>query len=264
MIARDTGGLDADGLVYDANWFCEECDTYYSWPVTPGLAANEDPLQTEMLAIIAEHDTKGCPGLTAENAPFVELPRDLYFKAEDHALKTPGIRKGQLDVIQNLRYSQLRRAMALLDDLGSALKVLKAFDQTGNIGNALGHIQTKSADLKNAVDVIVADVEDAEARHREAAVRAYRGASPTDSAAVVEPTPQAPAAADPAPKPGPHLVGPSAAAGSIIAAGLHGGIAAPGLASVHVFNPAASPKAELAAFDRVVAARAAMTPRIVR
>ena len=58
------------------------------------------------------------------------------------------------------------------------------------------------------------------------------GGAPEDPAAAVEPTPQAPAAADTsqAPKPGPHL------------------------ASVHVFDPAGSVRGQLAAFDRAATA----------
>jgi hypothetical protein len=229
-MARDMGGMDVDGDVYDASWYCEGCGVSYSWPVTPGLAPIEDPKQTEMLAIIAEHDSEGCPGLPAVPAPFVDLPRDLYFKAEDHARKNPGIREKELAIIQNQRFAQVRRASALLEDLGYALKALKAFDRTGNVGDALGHLQETALDFQKVIRNLVTDVEEAEDRHRQASVKAYReDSSPTNSAAVVEPPPTVPAAVDLTPKPGPHLT------------------------NVHVFDPQGSARAQLAAFDRATA-----------
>lgn|GEM_PF-4823551 len=66
MTWMDTGGLDPeDGLVYDARWGCDDCGLSYSWPVTPGLAPKEDPKQTQMLAIIAEHTPETCRGAQA-------------------------------------------------------------------------------------------------------------------------------------------------------------------------------------------------------
>lgn len=234
MIARDMGGLDVDGDVYDASWYCEGCGVSYSWPVTPGLAPMEDPKQTEMLAIIAQHDAEGCPGLStlAATSPYVDLPRDLYFKAEDHARKYPGIREKELAIIQNQRFAQVRRASALLEDLGYALKALKAFDHTGNVGNALGHLQETALDFQKVIRNLVTDVEEAEERHRDASLKAYReGSSPTNSAVAVEPSPTVPAAVDQpvalsVVKPGPHL------------------------AAVHVFDPDRSTKAQLEEFDR--------------
>jgi hypothetical protein len=61
MINRGNGGTDLEtDEQFDASFHCYDCDLYLSWPVTPGLAPNEDPLQTEMLALVAEHTPAAC------------------------------------------------------------------------------------------------------------------------------------------------------------------------------------------------------------
>lgn len=60
-IARDTGGFDAvTNELFDASFECFDCGLYYSWPVTPGLAPNADPKQTEMLALVKAHTPAVC------------------------------------------------------------------------------------------------------------------------------------------------------------------------------------------------------------
>lgn len=59
-IYYSTGGEDEDGVVGAAEWGCDECSTYYSWPVTPGLAPVDDPLQSDMRALVALHTPESC------------------------------------------------------------------------------------------------------------------------------------------------------------------------------------------------------------
>ncbi|NVM97799.1 hypothetical protein [Arthrobacter sp. SDTb3-6] len=59
-IYYDTGGIGDDAWLYPAEWGCDDCGLYYSWPVTPGLAPVDDPLQKDMLALIAQHTPESC------------------------------------------------------------------------------------------------------------------------------------------------------------------------------------------------------------
>lgn len=59
--SRGTGGIDAEtNELFDAHFECFDCGLYYSWPVTPGIAPNEDPLQTEMLVLVNGHTSAVC------------------------------------------------------------------------------------------------------------------------------------------------------------------------------------------------------------
>lgn len=79
-ISMDTGGLDEDGVLWDAQFHCGDCGLYYSWPVTPGLAPVKDPKQTEMLALVSKHTPAVCRAAQARNA--VELEKVLATEAE--------------------------------------------------------------------------------------------------------------------------------------------------------------------------------------
>lgn len=236
---RDTGGMDIDGEVYPASWYCEGCDVSYSWPVTPGLAAAVDPLQTEMLAIIAEHDAKGCPGRPdiRHNERLREFPKDLYLQAEDFAYGVTALSDSRLELVRNRRFADLRNLQARIADLLDASKAVRPFDRTGHAGSAAQHLDALAEDVHKKTQALAADVAAAEARFLACVDHSQSPCPPTppqSPAVAVEPPPTAPAAAGP--KPGPHL------------------------ASVAVFDPDASPGAQLAAFDR--AAKAGRADRL--
>lgn len=263
MTARfDTGDRDFDGSVYDASYECDDCGLSLSWPVTEGLPAAQDPVAAPMLAMIAEHDATGCPALKQERVR--QFPKDLYFNAEDHAIGPDALPESELAVIRNQRFASHRRLCTLLEDLQHAAKPLKAFDRNGNIGMAAANLLDTAVEAQKILRNLAQDIAEAEQRFRDASGADEESPAPPPApASVVEPSPQVPTDAGPKPKPGPHLVAASMASGSSMSvAGFHGGIAGPGMASVHVFNPDQSPAAQLSAFDRVIAARAANTRRI--
>lgn len=81
-ISRDTGGYDEDeDAVFPASFECHDCGLCYSWPVTPGLAPNDDPLQTEMLALVNAHTTAACRAAQASAA----IEREKVLAAEADA-----------------------------------------------------------------------------------------------------------------------------------------------------------------------------------
>lgn len=72
-VSWGTGGLDPGTLeLFDAHFECFDCGLFYSWPVTPGLAANVDPKQTEMLALARTHTAEACRTIRAV-APVMEI-----------------------------------------------------------------------------------------------------------------------------------------------------------------------------------------------
>ncbi|MCO4276105.1 hypothetical protein NG701_17020 [Pseudarthrobacter sp. HLT3-5] len=159
----------------------------------------------------------------------------------------------EVKIVQNKRFADSRRLHSQLEELTTALKAVKSFDPMGNAGFAALNLGDLALDVFKQIRNFAAEVADAETRYREINDQGEEPPTPPQSPAVaVEPSPTAPATAGP--KPGPGLIptvsgSPSMFAGS----GLPGsGI----FAGVTVFNPAASPTAELSAFDRVVAARA--------
>ncbi len=79
-IGRDTGGLDENGNLMMAGYECYDCGLSYSWPVTPGLAASEDPLQVEMLALVKAHTPAVCRA--AQAVAVHEQQRALSVEAE--------------------------------------------------------------------------------------------------------------------------------------------------------------------------------------
>lgn len=277
----DTGGTDFDGDVYDASFECDDCGLSLSWPVTEGLPAAQDPVAAPMLAMIAEHEDGGCPSQRVQQERLRQFPKDLYFNAEDHNVGPEALPGSERDVIRSRRLADYRRACTLLEDLQSAAKPLKAFDRNGNIGMAAANLMDTALEAQKVLRNLTLDIAEAEQRFREQSdieesptpPPAPVTAEPTPQAsavtgplpAVVELPPQAQATVGPKPKPGPHIVKKGDLIGhtGISAAGFHGGVAGPGMASVHIFNPDQSPVAQLSAFDRVIAARAANT-RFIR
>lgn len=128
-----------------------------------------------------------------------DLPRNLYFGAEDWLAAKPGITDQDLAHVRNQRHQLVGHVTHKAEKLLAAVRTLKDFDTTGNAGAALDHIEAIRDDLQKLTTNLVTDVEDAEARYDQ-------HATPETPAAAVEPTPQAPAAAGP--KPGPGLVKP--------------------------------------------------------
>lgn len=240
MSSYSTGGRDADGEMYPASFECDDCGLFLSWPVTEVLGggimpAAEDPTAQPMLAMIREHDGGGChidtdALATAQRPTAVSYPRHLYFGAEDRLLDGPQQLSEKYVPYERARRQKLvGNAISDAEQLITALKAIRSFDTKGNAHHALPQVADALADVVAHTRNLVEDVESSLARFTEFGCPPDDG-SPPDPAAAVEPTPRAPAVADPKPKPGPHL------------------------ASVHVFDPAGSPRDQLAAFDRAATA----------
>lgn len=245
MSRHSTGGRDADGEMYPASFECDDCGLFLSWPVTEEvgvgiLPAAEDPTAQPMLAMIREHDNGGCHGdagafPAALNSAAMDYPRNVYFGAEDRRLDGPQqLVEKYLPFERSRRQKQIANAITDAEQLITALKAIRSFDVKGNVHHALPQVTDALADVVAHTRNLVADVESSLARFVEFGCPPPDGGSPAESAVAVEPTPQAPAAADNSPRPGPHLV------------------------SVKVFSPDESPAAQLAAFDRAVARRGSL------
>ena len=219
----DTGGIDLDGGVYDASFECDDCGLFLSWPVTEGVPAAQDPVAAPMLAMIAEHEDRGCAARRVQDERLRQFPRDLYFNAEDLNVGPEAIPGSEVDVTRSRRLSDYRRVCTLLDDLQFAAKPLRAFDRNGNIGMAAANLMDTALTAHKALRNLVQDIALAEQRYRELS-DPMESTTPPSAPADVEPSPQAPTSAGP--KPGPHL------------------------AQVAVFNPSAFPREQLAEFDR--------------
>jgi len=199
-----------------------------------------------------------------------ELPRRFYFGVEDRRLAgRAGLEEKYLAPERSRRQRQKEHAIFKLQQVIGALKTTSAFDETGNILSALPHLADSledavkltrnfMSDVDAAVDRYGDALDELTTRDAEAAKAAMNGrhepsATPQSPAAAVEPSPTVPATAGP--KPGPGLI-PSIYGDGVVLSGRFspGG---PGIASVTVFNPAASPTEELSAFDRVAADLAA-------
>ena len=102
--------------------------------------------------------------------PSVDFPRDLYLNAEDIKKTNPGVRENDLAVLRNHRFGLFRNVNAKTEDLTNAVKALKAFDKTGNVGSALDHVECSFRDLKTAVAELLDDIEGAETRYQAAGI----------------------------------------------------------------------------------------------
>ena len=131
---------------------------------------NDDPLQVDMLLLIREHEDGGCFTAAAtagdvSTARFVDYPRHLYLNAEDFKRANPGLPEKTLVVIRNQRYGLFRNVNARAEDFEAAVKALKAFDGTGNVGSAVRHVEDTFRDLQNPTHELIEDIETAEIRH---------------------------------------------------------------------------------------------------
>lgn len=102
--------------------------------------------------------------------PSVDFPRDLYLNAEDIKKTKPGTHENDLAVIRNHRFGFFRNVNSKSEDLTTAVKALKAFDKTGNVGSALDHVECTFRDLKVAVAELIEDIEAAETRYQAAGI----------------------------------------------------------------------------------------------
>lgn len=132
----------------------------------------------------------------SQGALVTELPRNLYFGAEDWLAAKPEIAEKDIAVIRNQRHNLVGHVTHKAEKLIAAVRSLRDFDTTGNAGAALDHIEAIRDDLMKITANLITDVETAENRYD-------RRSTPETPAAAVEPTPQAPAAAGPKPGPGP-------------------------------------------------------------
>ena len=144
---------------------------------------------------------------TSQGPVTPELPRSLYFGAEDVVVQQPAIKDADLALVRNQRHVLVGHVTHKAEKLLAGLRALKDFDATGNAGSTLDHIEALRDDVYKLSTNLINDIEQAEERYE-----AHRGptdAQPTDPAAPntpapVEPTPQAPTAAGP--KPGPIVL----------------------------------------------------------
>ncbi|MCO4256485.1 hypothetical protein [Pseudarthrobacter cellobiosi] len=175
------------------------------------------------------------------------------------------------------RQRQKEHAIFKLQQVIGALKSTSAFDETGNILAALPHLADSledalkltrnfMSDVDAAVDRYGDALDELNSRDAEAARASLNGPSerptpPQSPAVAVEPPPKAPATAGPKPGPGSIAVpdGPWLTDAATEYRGANGSF--DGFAGVTIFNPTASPTAELSAFDRIIRARAESTLR---
>ncbi|MCW3766440.1 hypothetical protein OCL88_08135 [Paenarthrobacter sp. PAE-2] len=184
------------------------------------------------------------------------LPRHAYFHAVDRQGETDALVEKMIPFEQSRRHKLLLSAVQDAENLITALKTTRQFDRHGNIELVLPQISDALADVVTKTRNFIADVETCTDRYRKTLTDSTEdaGGQPVEPAAAVE-SPDVPAAAAPspmtvhvlldprvtedlddfaetAPKPGPHL------------------------SSVTVFDPARSPRDQLAALDRATARRA--------
>lgn len=215
MNARDTGGLDADGTLYDASFECDDCGTVYTWPVTPGLAPNDDPLQVDMLALIREHEDGGCSAgaLLGLEERLRKLPRGFYFGAADRQGDTEAIKPQFLTFEKSRRQRLVSDAIQDAETLIGTFRQARNFDRLGNTPDLLPQLADLLEDVVKRTNNFIDDVRSSADRYRRVSdATSAADVRPFKLAAAVEPTPQAPAAAasnvekTPAtPKPGPGL-----------------------------------------------------------
>jgi hypothetical protein len=100
--------------------------------------------------------------------PESQLPRRVYFSAEDHAslADSPSVGQQQRQTIeatrrQNLAENLIRKA----EMVAAAVKTLRAYDGTGNTQHALPHLGATVADLNAAHRALIGDVSSALERH---------------------------------------------------------------------------------------------------
>ncbi|WP_284986996.1 hypothetical protein [Arthrobacter sp. fls2-241-R2A-172] len=250
MSSWSNGGRDEDGYMTDAYFECEDCGLSLQWPVTEGMAPNEDPKQTEMRAMVRAHDAGGCQIERHEQVQTVltrfstRLPKGFYFSINPAAKHVnPAVSR---------RLSDLQSTITDAENLIGALKTARHFDRLGNIDHALPQITAALAEVVQNAMLFVTTVETTanEFRRGNDGSQQAAGGQPSDPAAAVE-SPDVPAAAastpegdaniahfewrdptsTPMPKPGPHL------------------------ATVTVFDPNVSQRDQLAALDAKVAER---------
>ncbi|WP_160665378.1 hypothetical protein [Pseudarthrobacter sp. ATCC 49987] len=142
---------------------------------------------------------------TSQGPATSELPRNLYFGAEDVVAQQPSITDANLALVRNQRHVLVGHVTHKAEKLLSGVRALKDFDATGNAGSTLDHLEALRDDLGKLTTNLIHDIEQAEERY-ELATRVSLDevadvAAPKTPAAV-EPTPQAPTAAGPKPSPG--------------------------------------------------------------
>ena len=111
----------------------------------------------------------------------MDFPRDLYLNAEDILKAKPGTPENDLAIIRNGRFGAFRHVTAKAEDFGAAVKALKAFDRTGNVGSALGHLEDTFHDLQAVTRNLINDIEAAENRYQEASIAWPEPEAPTSA-----------------------------------------------------------------------------------
>lgn len=92
-------------------------------------------------------------------------PRNLFFGAEDLKTNGPdGTADKMFPVRRSQRFRLSEQVIEQANAMAAAVRMLRAFDKTGNAGLALDHIEDTFTDLGKLVRNLVAEVEASEER----------------------------------------------------------------------------------------------------
>lgn len=124
---------------------------------------------------------------TSQGPAAAELPRNLFFGAEDWIALQPNITDRDLALVRNQRHNMVGHVTHKAERLLAAVRSLKDFDGTGNAGSSLDHIEAIRDDLAKLTTNLIHDVEDAEARYEAATSSAVIDEDANADAAVEDP-----------------------------------------------------------------------------
>ncbi|MET4095142.1 hypothetical protein [Arthrobacter sp. UYCu712] len=101
-----------------------------------------------------------------------DLPRNLYFGAEDWVALQPSITDKDLALVRNQRHALVGHVTHKAERLLASVRTLKDFDGTGNAGAALAHVEVLVQDLFKLTTNLLIEIEQSEARYETAILEA--------------------------------------------------------------------------------------------